>query len=147
MLLSWKRKKALSMADVATELGSPFATLHAEGLNNPSRGGLPFPLVKELASRLWFTAEGLQSFTTTWWISRIGAGPLFVGGYEKNDSMGHVLLVTGIQGNKSDIASLQVSLINPNSGKAEKRGFRAFIEFYEALAGSATQGRVPQILY
>lgn len=144
MMSSWRKGGAsVTMAAQAALLGSPFRELYEQGQANPQLGGLPGTQVRSLAARLGLQADGMQSFVGDWWIDRITAGPMWVGGYPGSGTMAHVAVITGLAGETGKLLAMKVRYIDPAGGAVKSDTFGSLIKFYEGLARAG----VPQLLY
>lgn len=144
MLMSWKKKAPVSMADAASQLGGAYKQLYDKG--EP----LQLSSFRDLAAKLQMTPAGLASFAISWWVDKIKKGPMMLAGYTPNTQrMGHAVVLSGMKGDSDNPASIAVETWDPNSGKKTTANFMELIRFYEGLAPAASQPEVsaPQILH
>lgn len=149
MMESWKADgKGVSMEAVAKKLGEPYLGLYKEGQKNPDLGSLNLTAVRDLAKKIGLRTGGLKSLTVDWWVKQVTAGPIFVAGYTKG-TLGHAIVLIGLEGEPVDFAMLKATVIDPNGGLQKSMPLTTLIKFYEGLAPSAADPRVvaPQLLF
>lgn len=144
MLQSWKGGgAAVTMENLASQLGGNYSSLLDAGLKDPSKGGLDGKLLPDVAKKLNMKTEGLKSMTSEWWISRLTAGPIWVGGYPGSGSMAHAVVLAGIHGQSDSLLKCKIDYVDPNGAQTRTDTFESLIKFYEGLARSG----VDQLMY
>ncbi|WP_430300791.1 papain-like cysteine protease family protein [Ralstonia insidiosa] len=138
MMMSAAVKRSVTMGEMAEFLGDPYSQLYRQGVTAPGGGALSVRDVPELARRLGLNASGFASFDVPWWVQALRFGPVMVFGIDKGGRMGHVKILSGLDGDDSSFDGLRASGVDPNGGTQFRQPFGELIAFYERAAYFAT---------
>ncbi|MDM0053920.1 papain-like cysteine protease family protein [Variovorax sp. J22R115] len=137
MMVSWKESRKVDMGQLAAGLGNPYADLFKNmAPASPA-------LVKALAAKLALTTRGMQNFTPQWWIDRLRAGPIWVGGYEAGAKMRHVRVLVALVGDSTTPNEMTAIYVEPAGGKLVPTTFNELNKFFEAIAKAP--GNLPDV--